>query len=128
MTKPKGVGRGNNPNSHSNRKLLGKEAIEKPTSIKLLPHQKQCAEELGAGNVSDGIRKVLDLYGRDYSGLTTPGKLVAILTAAQSSPEPQKSDLIAEALEYIESWSIERSYEEAIAEGVFKAPGDAYIV
>lgn len=126
MTKSKSIGRGNNRNSQNNKPKLGKEA--EYTSAKLLPHQKQTALELGNNNFSDGMRKALDICSRDYSNLDNPTKLVVLLTVAQSAPEPTKSEIIQEALDYLESWSIERDYSETIAEGTIKTKGGAYIV
>ncbi|HEY9824883.1 MAG TPA: hypothetical protein V6D19_05505 [Stenomitos sp.] len=125
MTKPKGIGRGNNSASHDNRKI-GDKPISDRLDARLLPHQKQTALELGNGNASDGVRKALDICSRDYH-VENPTKLVVLLTMAQTSAEPIKSELIAEALDYLESWSIERLYSEAIAEGVIKTKGSAYI-
>ena len=121
-----GIGRGKNPASHNNKPKLG-DKQEYARSL-LLPHQKQTALELGNGNCSDGIRKALNICSRDYSNLDNPTKLVVLLTMAQAAPEPTKSELIQEALDYLESWSIERSYNETIAEGVIKTKGGAYII
>lgn len=125
MTKSKGIGRGNNSASHNNRRI-GEKPISDRLDARLLPHQKETAKQLGNGNCSDGARKALDICSREYQ-LENPTKLVALLTIAQASAEPTKSELIAEALDYLESWSIERSYQEAIAEGVLKTPSGAYI-
>ena len=121
MTKTKSVGRGKNPASHNNKPKLG-EKQEYARSL-LLPHQKQFALELGNGNCSDGIRKALNICSRDYSNLDNPTKLVALLTMAQSAPEPTKSELIQEALDYLESWSVEASYQEIIDEKKVKKIG-----
>lgn len=104
MNKPEAIGRGNNTNSHNNKPKLG----GKRTEILLLPHQRETAEQLGNSNISDGVRKALDICSRDYSKFDNPDKLVVLLTMAQDAPEPTKSELIAEALDYLETWSIER--------------------
>lgn len=128
MTKSKGTGRGSNENSHKARLIADKPTKEEDRiTSRLLPHQKQTALELGSGNASDGIRKALNICSREYQ-LENPTKLVMLLNMAQSAPEPTKSELIQEALDYLEGWSVERSYNEAIAEGVIKTSGGAYIV
>lgn len=126
MTKPTGIGRGNNSASRGNRQI-GDKPISDRLDARLLPHQKQTAIALGNGNASDGARKALDICSREYH-VENPSKLVALLILAQASAEPTKSELIAKALEYLESWSIERSYQEAMAEGVIKTPSGAYII
>jgi len=126
--KPKKTGRGSNENSHKARLIADKPTKEEDRiTSRLLPRQKQTALELGNGNVSDGMRKALNICSREYQ-LENPTKLFALLTMAQSAPEPTKSELIQEALDYLESWSVERSYKEAIAEGVIKTKGGAYII
>ncbi|MFB2832937.1 hypothetical protein [Floridanema evergladense] len=125
MTKSKGMGRGSNPASHRNKPKLGDEHIR--FHVCLLPHQKQSALELGNGNASDGIRKALDICNREYH-IENPTKLVLLLTLAQASAEPTKSELIAQALDYLENWSIERSWEKVKAETVTKTKNGAFII
>lgn len=126
MTKSKGIGRGNNPASHKNKPKLGDEQVR--FHVCLLPHQKKAAKQLGNGSQSEGMRKALDLCSRDYSRLPPAGKLTVILLQAQSASESERSRLIAEALDYLESWSVERSWEKMKAETVTKTKGGAYII
>lgn len=128
MTKSKGVGRGKNPNSHHNKpKVAGEGTSKNGVFVYLLPHQEEAIKQIGNGNKSEGVRRAVDLYCRDYSHIPYPGKVIALLQRAIASSEPEKTEFLNEALEYLESWAIEADYEEVV-DGATKTPGGAYIV
>ncbi|MEW5856408.1 MAG: hypothetical protein AB1861_03380 [Cyanobacteriota bacterium] len=135
-------GRGSNPNSHSNKENLG----VKGGDVSLTPQQWELAFQIGKGNRSKGIRKLIDLaaelhrlgavrdvaevdkvaiaafqsLSRTYpDNLPYPQSLVLYLSAraAQGDDEAQAH------LDYLESWSAEQAMDEILGEGAIAFPG-----
>lgn len=118
---PRSKGRGSNPRSHNNKKLG---VI--PKEITLFPEDWETAKDVG-GNYSEGVRIMCRLFRRTYPDtMITPRKVLALLLKIQAKAEVSDEEIDA-AIADIESWGIEGTYREELAEGAIKI-GDSYIV
>lgn len=118
---PANKGRGSNPKSHNN-KHLG----VVPKEITLFPEDWETAKAIG-GTYSEGFRIMSQAFRRTYPDtMIAPRKLLVLLLKIKAKAEVSDEE-IESAIADIESWGIEETYCEELAEGAIKV-GNSYIV
>lgn len=125
-------GKGSNPNSHGNKPRLGEGAIAK--GVTLAPKQWDVASEIGDGNYSLGIRRLVDLAlsigaidsEKLFQRLPALGKSkLALQLLLEKYPKAEEyAEIVLAELEDLE---IEQLYKEAIADGDINPPKGAWI-
>lgn len=106
-----------NPRSLRNLVAGKNKSPRKRKQVKLLPETIDAFEQLGNGSISDGIDKLA-------ARLPIFGRVQLYLEQRAAEGDEQAEALLLE----IESLGIEQIHEEAVAEGIIKPKGGAYIV